>query len=149
MGHEVSVGEPPLFFDTNVLVYRADPRDPIKRQRAQELFDGAMAEDRAVISTQSLQEFYNAVTRKLGTPPDVARRLAQDYAEARVVQLTPPLIFSAMTRHAGGSFSFWDALVVEAARYAGCAILYTEDMQDGLQVAGLTIRNPFTDAPHA
>jgi predicted nucleic acid-binding protein len=38
----------------------------------------------------------------------------------------------------------YDALVVAAALEAGCAILYSEDFQDGQTIDGqLTIRNPF------
>ena len=41
------------------------------------------------------------------------------------------------------SVSFRDALIIEAAVASGATILYTEDLQDGLEVEGLTIRNPF------
>lgn len=40
-------------------------------------------------------------------------------------------------------FSFYDALIVAAALEAGCDMLFSEDMQDGRVVGGLTIRNPF------
>jgi predicted nucleic acid-binding protein len=40
----------------------------------------------------------------------------------------------------------FDGLVVAAALEAGCATLWSEDMQDGLVVdERLTIRNPFLD----
>ena len=41
-------------------------------------------------------------------------------------------------------YEIYDALVVAAALEAGCAILYSEDFQDGRTIDGqLTIRNPF------
>ena len=40
-------------------------------------------------------------------------------------------------------FSFWDSLILASAEAAGASILYSEDLQHGQQVAGLTIRNPF------
>jgi predicted nucleic acid-binding protein len=45
-------------------------------------------------------------------------------------------------------FSFYDANIVSAAGLAGCDVLYSEDMQDGLIVrfpdkTTLSIRNPF------
>jgi predicted nucleic acid-binding protein len=48
-----------------------------------------------------------------------------------------------MQRHASSQFYFWDALIVEAALAAGCKTLYSEDMQHGLVVNGMTIENPF------
>ena len=37
----------------------------------------------------------------------------------------------------------WDALVVEAAARTGAAVLYTEDMNDGQEILGVRISNPF------
>ena len=39
-------------------------------------------------------------------------------------------------------FSFWDSLIIASAEAAGAVVLYSEDLQDGQQVAGLIIRNP-------
>jgi predicted nucleic acid-binding protein len=40
------------------------------------------------------------------------------------------------------SFSFWDAMLVEAARTAGVTRLLSEDMQNGRIVGALHIENP-------
>lgn len=135
-----------VFLDSNVLVYRVDYRVPNKQAIASRLVDKVLTEGNAVISTQSLQEFYNAITRKLGLAPGDARRLAMNYSAAPIVQLTPSLIFAAMERHAARQFSFWDALIVEAALAGGARVLYSEDLQDGQVVDGLTITNPFLAA---
>ena len=138
-----------VFFDSNILLYGVDDKAPTKQRQAQPLLVAHYAAEQAVISTQVLQEFYNIATGKLHIRAEYAAQLAREYASAQVVQVTPSLIFDAMTRHERGGFSFWDALIVEAALSGGCSVLYSEDMQDGLQVAGLPIRNPFKDAPHA
>lgn len=39
--------------------------------------------------------------------------------------------------------SFWDALVVVAAR-SGASVLYSEDLNDGQEILGIRVRNPFT-----
>ena len=42
-------------------------------------------------------------------------------------------------------YQVYDSLIIASALEAGCATLYSEDMQDGQVVEGrLTIRNPFT-----
>ena len=40
-------------------------------------------------------------------------------------------------------YGFYDSLIVAAALDAGCTRLYSEDLQDGQQIEGLTIENPF------
>jgi predicted nucleic acid-binding protein len=39
--------------------------------------------------------------------------------------------------------SLWDALIAQAAVAANCSLLLTEDLQDGLRVGDLIIKNPF------
>ena len=39
--------------------------------------------------------------------------------------------------------SFWDALIVHAARSAGAAVLYSEDLQPGAVLGGVRVVNPF------
>ena len=40
-------------------------------------------------------------------------------------------------------YPIYDALGLASAIENGCSILYTEDLQHGQQIEGLTIRNPF------
>lgn len=42
--------------------------------------------------------------------------------------------------------SYWDALVVVSAASAGCAVLYTEDLNHGQEIAGVRVVNPFAEA---
>jgi len=39
--------------------------------------------------------------------------------------------------------SLWDAMIIEAARQAGCDRVLTEDLSDGQVVSGVRIENPF------
>jgi predicted nucleic acid-binding protein len=43
------------------------------------------------------------------------------------------------------ALGFYDALIVAAAIEGGCTRLWSEDMQNGLRVDRLTIRNPFVE----
>jgi predicted nucleic acid-binding protein len=47
----------------------------------------------------------------------------------------------ALAQHDG--FAFYDALIVAAAIEAGCDTPYSEGMQHGRSIDGLTIVNPF------
>jgi predicted nucleic acid-binding protein len=43
--------------------------------------------------------------------------------------------------------SFWDSLIVAAAKTASCGFLLTEDWQDGQKWDGVKVVNPFLREP--
>ena len=131
------------FVDTNVLLYAQDRRDDRRRGIAKAVLDELWAAGNGVLSTQVLQEFSNVATRKLQLSPETARRIVAEYAEWPVVETTAQLIVSASVLHERHRFSFWDAMVVEAALLSGATTLLSEDLQDGRRIGDLTIRNPF------
>jgi predicted nucleic acid-binding protein len=135
------------FFDTNVLVYLFDADAPEKRKRAGELLKRTAAEGGVVLSTQVLQEFYVATTRKLARPlsSEDAERAVRDLAAFSVIQVDPALILSGIQCGRRHELSFWDGLIVQAALQAGAEVLFTEDLQDGRRIEGLRFENPFRD----
>jgi predicted nucleic acid-binding protein len=134
-----------VFFDTNILVYLFDQDAPDKRDRAKELFQQEVEAGRFVASTQVLQEFYVATTRKLAVPLPVAdaEEAVRALADLTIAPVDSPLILSAIGRGRSLQVSFWDALIVEAALSVGATCLLTEDLQHGRQIEGLRITNPF------
>ena len=133
------------FFDTNVLVYLYDDDTPEKQSTAMRVFEREIEADRATLSTQVLQEFYVNVTRKLRPPlsHERAKPRVRDLSRLPLVRVDTPLILSAIGRSQRTSFSFWDALIVEAALSAGADRLLTEDLKHGREVEGLRVENAF------
>ena len=133
------------FFDTNVLVYLFDADAPEKKNRAQTLLEAEVTEGQAVLSTQVLQEFYVAVTRKLSVPlpPEVAEQAVRDFSILPLVQVDGDLILAAIGRSRHHHLSLWDALIVEAALTSSATRLFTEDMQHGQRIGELEVINPF------
>lgn len=133
------------FFDTNVLLYMYDDDEPQKKARAIDVFDRAVEDNLAVLSTQVLQEFYVNATRKLTTPlsPERAAARVRDFARLPLVRVDEAMILAAIERNRDMSLSFWDALVVEAALRAGAGRLLTEDLRHGQEMDGLRVENPF------
>jgi len=133
------------FFDTNVLLYLFDNREPDKKAAAQELIQKEVEADRASLSTQVLQEFYVNATRKLAFPlsPEEAGARVRDFSRLSLVQVDAPLILAAISRSQRMSFSLWDAMIVEAALKAGADRLLTEDLQHGQVIEGMRVENPF------
>ncbi len=136
------------FIDTNVFVYLFDETDANKRQRADSLVHRSLDNGSGCISYQVIQETMNVVTRKLGAPPDRARQLLDHILIPlwRIIP-TPDLYRQSLRIQAGYGFSYYDSLIVASALEAGCSRLYTEDMQHGQQIQGLTIQNPFLRQP--
>lgn len=133
------------FVDTNVLVYAHDRSEGSKREIARGLLADLWERRDGCLSTQVLQETYVVVTRKLRRPmarPE-ARRLVAAYGEWPLVRTDVPMIVAASEIEARHRLSFWDAMIVEAARRLGAVELLSEDLQDGRRIGGVVIRNPF------
>jgi len=96
-----------------------------------------------------LTEFYWTVTRKLrpGLDPDRSRRYLRTLLAWDCVVVDEATIVEAWTIEDRFGLSFWDALVVAAAQTALCRTLLTEDLQDGQDLDGLLVVNPFVHAP--
>ena len=135
-----------IFIDTNILVYAFDSSEKEKQEIAQNLLANEGSTGEIALSTQVLQEFFVTVTRKLKEPLSIdnASKTIQLFSAYPLIQINPRLILRAIERHQYESFSFWDALIVEAALQSDSQILFSEDMQDGQQIGKLKILNPFS-----
>ena len=127
-----------IFFDTNVLLYLISG-DSIKADRAEELIGAG-----GVISVQVLNEFASVASRKNSMRPSEIREVLSAVRRACSVEpvslATHDLALDLVERV---RLSFYDGLIVAAARLAKCSILYSEDMQTGRTIEGVTIKNPF------
>ena len=135
------------FVDTNVLLYAVSTtRDEgVNRAMALEILD----RDHLVLSTQVLQEFYAQATRATRPdrlPHESAVNLIESWLRFRVVETTVPLVQQALATAARWRISCWDAAIVEAARRGACSEVLSEDLQSGMNFAGVTVRNPFPSA---
>lgn len=134
-----------VFVDTNVLLYRFDRDSPKKQEIARSELRRLILDRAIVISTQVLQEFYVAATRKLKQPlePERASAVVDYLVRLPLVQVGPLAIQRAIALHRAHSISFWDALIVQTAVTAGADLLYSEDLQSGQQFEGVTVVDPF------
>jgi predicted nucleic acid-binding protein len=140
-----------VFVDTNVLVYQFDARAPEKQLQSQAWLDHLWGEHTGLVSFQVLQEFYATVTRRLqpGLEPEAARRVVRSLLAWQPVVVDHRLISTAWADQDRFGLSWWDALIVAAARVAGCSHLLTEDLQHNQDLDGLRVINPFQIAPEA
>ena len=136
------------FIDSNVFVYLFDETDERKRGIADGIVESALQAHSASISFQVVQETLNVLTRKLPTP--MTAEGAKDFLQQVLVPLwrvspSPALYDRALDLQTRYRYGFYDSLIIAAALDAGCTRIYSEELQDGQRIEGLTIRNPFVE----
>ena len=132
------------FVDTNVLLYAVSTADEerAKQERAREI----LAEKDLALSVQVLREFYVQSTHRARPERlshDQAVSLIESWMRFPVQEMTVNVMRNALATAARWDISYWDAAVVEAARETSCATLLSEDLQDGMDLAGVRVENPF------
>jgi len=136
---------PLIFLDTNVLVYAYDIDEGDKHKKAQTILRDCWNKENGAVSTQVIQEFYSAVTRKIpkSLPKKGARDVVRTYQAWPMHSITVDDIIDASELEEKLKYSFWDSLIIVAAQRTGAELLFSEDMQDGQQIGTLRIVNPF------
>jgi predicted nucleic acid-binding protein len=126
------------FFDSNILVYAFST--DIRRERALTTIAGG-----GVISAQVLNEFTNVLRKKQRQDWSVIEAAVQSirFRFPDITPLTADTHAVALALARDHTLAFYDALIVAAAIEAGCETLYSEDMQHGRSIGGLSIVNPF------
>lgn len=136
-----------FFLDTNLFVYALLASEPLKKQRAIQLLEQALASHRGCISYQVIQEFANVATRKFAQR--FSAEECQQFIDAAMQPLnrvasSTELVHTALALQTETSYSFYDCLILAGALQAGATTLYTEDLQHNQLVGGtLRVVNPF------
>jgi predicted nucleic acid-binding protein len=131
------------FIDSNILIYTDDVAFPEKQEIAMALLEAGWNTGNIILSTQVLQEYFSAVTRKLGVSAETAQRKIELFACLDIVSIQHEDILRAIDLHRLYKFSFWDSLIIRMAQKTSCILLYSEDMQHGQKVGDVRIVNPF------
>lgn len=135
-----------IFLDTNILIYFVDNNDKQKQEIAQTIIQNATINQNIIISTQCLQEFYNATTKKMFCTPIKAKEYVNLFAQLfNIVQIDTNVIQQAIDISIKNKLSFWDSLILSSAKQSGCIIVYSEDLNNGQLINGVKIINPFKE----
>jgi predicted nucleic acid-binding protein len=139
----------PALVDTNVLVYRFDPREPGKQRRATRLLRGGVERQSLLLSHQALVEFVAAATRPLsGGRPLLTLAEAVRETEALCDQFTVLLpdelvLRTALRGAAAYQLSWFDAHMWAYAERYGVEEILSEDFEHGRRYGGVRVVNPF------
>lgn len=132
------------FVDTNILIYAHDADAGAKHERARTLVQELWRTRSGVVSTQILQELVVNLRRKTRQPPGAkaTRDIITDYLSWHVVVNDGDSILEALAVEERYQISFWDALMIQAARASGAEVLYSEDLSDGQFYGSVRVINP-------
>lgn len=136
-----------VFVDTNVLVYKADPADQSKQVRAALWMAELFATRTGRTSFQVLQEYFVKATQKRPDLRETIRAEIRELLAWRPIEIDSAVLERSWTIQDRYRLSFWDSLIVAAARAASCRWLLTEDLQAGQEIDGVQVVNPFQMTP--
>ena len=140
--------------DTNILVYRVDPRSPAKQARAIELLRDGISSGSIVLPHQAIIEFVSAVTkpiagkRSLLTVEEAHREADDLLVQFPVVYPTENTVRTALRGAALYKLSWFDAHMWAYADERGLDPLWSEDFEDGRRYGRVRVENPFSSAVH-
>lgn len=135
--------------DTNILVYRFDPRFPDKQERATALLREGITNDSLIVPHQALVEFVAAVTRPIAkgksllSRQDAYRETEEMLAQFRIVYPTEHTLRTALRGAALYGLSWFDAHLWAYADECGVDTLWSEDFQHQRRYGRVTVLNPF------
>jgi predicted nucleic acid-binding protein len=136
--------------DTNILVYRFDPRFPDKQARATELLRAGIADDSLRVPHQALIEFIAATTKPLTrdgasilSPEDARREMEEMLVQFEVLYPDEEVVRVAIRGAATYRLSWFDAHMWAYAERFGLETLWSEDFEDGRLYGRVRTRDPF------
>jgi predicted nucleic acid-binding protein len=141
----------PALVDTNVLVYRYDPRFPDKQRVATEILRAGIASRSLYLAHQAIVEFVAATTRPVGGAGQLldaldARREAEELlSQFEVLYPDEDLVRIALRGSAAYQLSWFDAHMWAYAERYGLDQLLSEDFQHGRLYGTVEIVDPFLE----
>jgi predicted nucleic acid-binding protein len=137
-----------VFVDSNVLLYTRDASLIGKARTASDWLRRVIELNLACTNLQVLNETTHVMLRK-------RRDLSADEIFLAVDELgflgSTPIdenhVAVARELRKATQYSWWDCLLLVSAIELGCTYFLSEDLQDGRQIAGLTIVDPFAHTP--
>ena len=133
----------PVFVDTNVLIYYLDPTDLTKQQASRLWLAELWSNRQGRVSYQVLQEFYSVGTQKWPALKAEIQKEIKELFDWQPVVIKRQIVEDGWQIQGRYRISFWDSLIVSAAKAASCRYLLTEDLQEGQEMDGVVVVNPF------
>lgn len=133
-----------IFIDSNIFIYTFLEGTKNNEKRLKSInFLEEISEKSIIISTQVLGEIFNVLGRRYNFKKDeIISKLEILSDTVNVKPLTLEIVKRCWNISKLGNYSYYDSLIIASALENKCAILYTEDMQNGQIIESLKIINP-------
>ena len=131
------------FIDSNVFIYAADSKNPVKRSIARKLITGAVASGGCKINVQVLNEFSSVAYRKLGLTIDEIKAYLEMFRALTVLPWPADVTENGLDVMQRYGLQFYDSLLLVAASESGCSEFISEDLNDGQIYCDMKAVNPF------
>ena len=131
------------FIDSNVFIYAADSKNPVKRSIARKLITEAVASGGYEINVQVLNEFSSVAYRKLGLTIDEIKAYLEMFRALTILPVPADVTEKGLDVMQRYGLQFYDSLLIVAASESGCSEFISEDLNDGQIYCGMKAVNPF------
>ena len=131
------------FIDSNVFIYAADSKNPVKRSIARKLITEAVASGGYEINVQVLNEFSSVAYRKLGLTIDEIKAYLEMFRALTILPVPADVTEKGLDVMQRYGLQFYDSLLLVAASESGCSEFISEDLNDGQIYCGMKAVNPF------
>jgi len=131
-----------IFVDTNIFIYLFSKSDEEKRGKCREFFNKADINAQFVVSIQVINEFTAVMLQKFKIPTDEVKSIIDVMSSFELVEIDLSLIKSALDIKNRNQLSYWDSLIVSAAKSAHCNSILTEDLNSGQIIEEMEVLNP-------
>ena len=135
--------------DTNILVYRCDPRDAARRAAAKEVLRTGVTSGELRLPHQALVEFVSVMTRSRGnaaplmTKEEATRQAELFMIEFEILYPTEQVVRTALRGMAAYHLAWFDAHLWAYAEHYGIPEILSEDFEHDRFYGTVRIRNPF------
>lgn len=131
-----------IFVDTNILVYAFDKdageKHKLAKKKIEFLWNRSLT---PAVSVQVLQEVYVNLIKK-NVPAEESKKTITDYIQWNVIDNDVALLLEGIRLRERWQISFWDSLILAAAKYAKAGIIWSENFSTNQEYDGITVINP-------
>ena len=133
-----------IFIDSNIWVYFFSDNGNRKAEIVEKFLADNAVKSVLITSCQVVNEVSNVLKRH-GLAEEKIRVVIENMNNICLIQdLSKDVSLLASQLREKFLFSFWDSIIVATAKTAGCDLLISEDMHDGLVIDELKIKNIFS-----
>ncbi|MEQ8169316.1 MAG: PIN domain-containing protein [Candidatus Eremiobacterota bacterium] len=125
------------------VIYSFISNDKDKHNRAKLFLKRSFKNNIVVISFQVINEVTCNLKKKNFSEQDIKDIIKSFMDSCIVCNFTEEILLKSSELREKYKISFWDSLIITSSIGANCKFLYSEDMQNGLEIEGMKIINPF------